>query len=70
MGDDEKINLAGKLALIDEKLDHIHDSLCKRVKFVEKITFGFVGLLVIGVLTSVGGVVIWGLTQMGLNKGG
>ncbi len=70
MGDDEKINLAGKLALMDEKLDHIHNSLCSRVKFVEKIVFGFVGMLVVGLLVAIGDAVLWIIQFMGLHKGG
>ncbi len=68
MTEQEKISLAGQLAVMDGKLDHIHDSLCKRVKFVEKIVFGFIGLMVLGVLTTIGGVVIWALSVMGIWK--
>ncbi len=69
MGDDEKINLAGKLALMDGKLDHIHNSLCGRVKFVEKIVFGFIGLLILGVLGAIGEGVLWLFQFIGLHKG-
>lgn len=76
MTEEEKLSIAGQLAVMDGKLDHIHDSLCakvkngeKRTKFLETIVFGFIGLIVLSVLTTIGGVVIWGITQMGWHKG-
>ncbi len=62
----EEVNVVGRLELIDQKLDHMHDNLCKRTKFLEKIVFGFIGMIVVGVLVTLGGIMIWAL---GLMKG-
>ncbi len=68
MTEDEKLSIACQLAVMDGKLDHIHDSLCKRVKFIEKIVFGFIGLIVVGTLAAIGTAVLWVLSVMGVWK--
>lgn len=45
----------------------VQDNLVRRIDFLEKLAFGAIGLIVMGVLCTVGAVVIWALKAM---KGG
>ncbi len=34
------------------------------MKFLEKIVFGFIGVIVLGVIATIGGVVLWAIAAM------
>lgn len=61
---DEIYEIKEKLALM-KRDQEIAD---KRLSFLEKITFGAIGVVVLGVLSVVGGVIIWALSVMGVRS--
>jgi uncharacterized membrane protein len=60
---DEIATLRTEIELVKQDLTANH---ARRLDFLERIAFGFIGLIVLGVLTTLGGVIIWAL---GYHKG-
>ncbi len=64
MTQDEESLICGQIGDVKQDIALLRQDLVGRVKFLEKIVFGFIGVIVLGVIATIGGVVLWAIAAM------
>lgn len=59
--DKEQRDLATEVKLLSQTVE---DNLMRRIDFLERLAFGAIGLVVIGVLCTAGGAILWVLSKI------